>query len=89
MRKALEKARDNTLKEKKATSDKLTDNIQARRKEGKCWFVNMDRLYRKHGVKREDYHKRKFSGRPLQQIKRASVNIFADAKVLLQEHKED
>ena len=89
MRKALEKARNNTLKEKKATSDKLTDNIQARRKDGKCWYVHMDRLYRKHGVKREDYHKRKFSGRPLQQIKRAATNMLADARVLLREHKED
>jgi hypothetical protein len=89
VRKALETTRDKSLKEKKDLSEKLADNIQARRKEGKCWFVHMDRLYRKHGVQREDYHKRKFSGRPLQQIKRSAANIFADAKVLLREHKEE
>ena len=48
----------------------------------------MDRLYQKHGVQQEDYHKRTFGGRPLQKLKRAAVNIFADAKVLLQKINE-
>ena len=40
-------------------------------------------------MEREDYHKRKFSGRPLQQIKRKAKAIFFDAKMLLREHKQD
>ena len=87
IRQALAKARDGAVKEKKDLSDKLNDNIQARRKERKCWFIPMDRLYRKHGVKREDYHKRKFSGKPLQQIKQEAKAIFCDTKQLLREHK--
>ena len=89
VRKTLEKARDDSIKEKKVLSEKLANNIQDLRKEGKCWYVHMDRLYRKHGVQQEDYHKRTFGGRPLQKLKRAAVNVFADAKVLLREHKEE
>ena len=88
VRKALEKACDDSLKEKKALSEKLTENIKDSRKEGKCWYVHMDRLYQKHGVQREDYHKRKFGGRPLQKLKWTAVNIFAGAKVFIREHKE-
>ena len=40
-------------------------------------------------MRREDYQKQKFGGRPLQQIKRASKDIFTDAKLLLREHKAD
>ena len=89
LRKELEEALESSLKEKKDLPDKLTNNVQVRRKLGKCWFVPMDRLCRKHGVRREDYHKRKCGGRPLQQMKRASTDIFTDAKLLLREHKVD
>ena len=49
----------------------------------------MDRIYRKHGVQLEDYHKQKFSGRPRQQIKREAKVIFHDSKILLLKHKQD
>ena len=48
----------------------------------------MDRIYRKHGIQREDYHKRKFSGRPLKRIKENAVAIFSDAKAMLKELKD-
>mmetsp|Transcript_18980 Transcript_18980/g.28347 ORF Transcript_18980/g.28347 Transcript_18980/m.28347 type:complete len:117 (-) Transcript_18980:48-398(-) len=41
------------------------------------------------GVKREDYHKRKFSGRPLKEIMRKSEKIFTEAKQMLREFKHD
>ena len=47
----------------------------------------MDRLYRDHGVKRENYHMRKFSGKPLQVIKKNDAFIFRDAKAPLKKIK--
>ena len=49
----------------------------------------MERIYRDCGVKREDYHKRKFSGRPLKEIMRKSEKIFTEAKQMLREFKDD
>ena len=58
----LEKERDEKMEKKKALSGKLEANTRAKRLDGKGWFIPMDRIYAKYGVKREDYHKRKFSG---------------------------
>ena len=66
MRKNLDKQRDSVVKEQKELNDKLKENTFKRRKDASCWYVPMDRLYRQNGVERENYHMRKFSGRPLQ-----------------------
>ena len=55
----------------------------------RTWYLLMEQIYRKHGVKREDYHKRKFSGRPLKDIMRKAADIFNDAKAMLREFKDD
>ena len=44
------------------------------------WYLIMERIYSACGVKREDYNKRKFSGRPLKEIMRKSEKIFTEAK---------
>ena len=46
----------------------------------------MNHLYRQHGVKGESYHMRKFSGRPLQQIKKSVATIFSNAKTVVKKH---
>ena len=35
------------------------------------------------------YHMRKFSGRPLQQIKKSALTIFTNAKALIKKHKQE
>ena len=55
----------------------------------RTWYLLMERIYRDCGVKREDYHKRKFSGRPLKEIMRKSEKIFTEAKQMLREFKDD
>mmetsp|Transcript_33308 Transcript_33308/g.56660 ORF Transcript_33308/g.56660 Transcript_33308/m.56660 type:complete len:226 (-) Transcript_33308:59-736(-) len=67
-KKALEAEREKASRQKKTLSDKLEENLQKRRKNGECWFVPYDRLYNWHGVKREDYYKRTFSGGPIDKI---------------------
>ena len=89
MRKNLDKQRDSVVKEQKELKDKLKENTFKRRKDASCWYVPMDRLYRQNGVERENYHIRKFSGRPLQQIKKAALTIFTYAKVLIKKHKQE
>ena len=86
-RKKLERERDGKIEKKQKLTKKLEANTRAKRIDGKGWFVEMDRIFAKHGVKREDYHKRKFSGRPLKKIKEKAKLIFDDAKVLLRQHK--
>ena len=49
----------------------------------------MDPLYRQNGVEQENYHMRKFSGRPLQQIKKSALTIFTNAKALIKKHKQE
>lgn len=65
---ALGKARDDLVAERKSLKEKIDRAHEARRKppEGvdRTWYLLMERIYRENGVKREDYHKRKFSGRP-------------------------
>jgi len=87
-RTVLVKARDKLVKEKTDTYKKLDEKIKARRKDDKGWYIPMDQIYRDHGCKREDYHKRQFSGKPLKQIKKEATAIFADAKKLLRKHKD-
>ena len=87
-REELEKKRDRLLREQTKIKDTLKENTQIRRKDDKFWYIPMDRLYRKYGVERENYHMRKFSGRPLQQIKKEAESIFNDAKALLKEFKQ-
>ena len=53
------------------------------------WYLIMERIYSACGVKREDYHKRKFSGRPLKEIMRKSEKIFTEAKQMLRDFKDD
>ena len=89
MRKNLEKHRDSVVKEQKELKDKLKENTLKRRKDASCLYVPMDRLYRQNGVERENYHMRKFSGRPLQQIKKAALTIFTNAKALIKKHKQE
>jgi hypothetical protein len=85
MRKLLDSARDKALKEQKELREKLIENIHKRRREGKCWYVHMDRLYQMNGVNRESYHMRKFSGRPLKKMKKEAVAIFDGAKQMLRD----
>ena len=84
---AIEKIRDTNVEKRKNISKKLEANTRAKRKDGNGWFIPMDRIFVKHGVKREDYHKRKFSGGPLKRIKETAKLIFDDAKILLRNHK--
>ena len=49
----------------------------------------MNRLYRQNGAERENYHMRKFSGRPLQQIKKSALTIFTNAKTPIKNHKQE
>jgi len=83
----LEKARDNAVKERTDLKKELDEKIRLRRKDADGWHSTMDRIYLKHGCKREDYFKRQFSGRPLKQIKKNAKKIFRDEKALLMQHK--
>ncbi len=66
----------------------MEDNIQQQQKGSKFWHVHYDRLYRKHGVYREYYNKRKFTGGRLKEIKNLAPAIFSDVKMLLRKHKD-
>ena len=86
-RTTLEKARDSAVKQRTDLKKELDEKIRLRRKDADGWHIPMDRIYLKHGCKREDYFKRQFSGRPLKQIKKNAGKIFRDAKALLMQHK--
>ena len=86
-RTTLEKAKDNVVKEHTDLKKELDEKIRLRRKDADGWNIPMDRIYLKHGCKREDYFKRQFSGRPFKQIKKNAKKIFCDAKALLMQHK--
>uniref|UniRef100_A0A7S2LAZ8 Uncharacterized protein n=1 Tax=Skeletonema marinoi TaxID=267567 RepID=A0A7S2LAZ8_9STRA len=90
---ALGKARDELKSERKNLMEKIEKAHESRRKPPKevtrTWYLLMERIYRDCGVKREDYHKRKFSGRPLKEIMRKSEKIFTEAKQMLREFKDD
>ena len=70
-RKALEEKRDEILREQKPLKDRLKKDLYLRHKKGRCWYAHLDRLYHKHEVRRENYHVRKSSGRPLKRIKKS------------------
>ena len=90
---AMGKLRDTLIAERKSLNTKIDAKHEERRRppEGvqKTWYLEMERIYRKHGVKREDYHKRKFQGRPLKEIMKKAEAIFTDAKTMLREFKDD
>lgn len=60
-RKKREKERDGKLEKKKTLSKKLESNTLAKRLNGNGWFVQMDHIFVKHGVKR--YHKVQWKGK--------------------------
>jgi len=90
---AMGKLRDTLIAERKSLNTKIDAKHEERRRppEGvqKTWYLEMERIYRKHGVKREDYHKRKSQGRPLKEIMKKAEAIFTDAKTMLREFKDD
>jgi len=53
-RTTLEKARDNAVKERTDLKKELDEKIRLRRKDADGWNIPMDRIYLKHGCKRED-----------------------------------
>ena len=89
---ALGKTRDDLLSERKNLMDKIEAAHKSRRTPPKgetSWYLLMERIYHDSGVKREDYHKKKFSGRPLRTIMKKSGEIFNKAKDMLREFKDD
>ncbi len=90
---ALGKTRDDLLTERKNLMDKIEKAHKSRRTppEGvdRTWYLLMERIYKDNGAKREDYHKKKFSGRPLKTIMKKSSEIFNEAKEMLREFKDD
>lgn len=90
---AMTKARDTLIAERKSLNTKIDAKHEGRRRPSEnvdtTWYLEMERIYRKHNVKREDYHKRKFQGRPLKEIMKKAEDIFTDAKVMLCEFKDD
>mmetsp|Transcript_24585 Transcript_24585/g.38594 ORF Transcript_24585/g.38594 Transcript_24585/m.38594 type:complete len:992 (+) Transcript_24585:233-3208(+) len=90
---AMGKLRDTLIAERKSLNTKIDAKHEERRRppEGvqKTWYLEMERIYRNHNVKREDYHKRKFQGRPLKKIMQKAEAIFTDAKTMLREFKDD
>lgn len=55
---------------------------------GGRWYIRMDKIYADNGCKREDYHKRKFSGKPLKEIKKQAQKIFDEARDMLKDFKD-
>ena len=55
-------------------------------KEKVSWYVEMEENFANHGIKREDYHRRKFSGRPLNVLMANATSIFNSAKRILRKH---
>ena len=81
------------LKEERTTLNKKIAKAQEGRrkpKEGeKTWYTEMEDIYRENKIQREDYHKRKFTGRPLKDIMDKAEKIFTKAKDMLRRYKRD
>lgn len=86
--KLLASERDKVQDERKRKLDKINEAIKKRRVDDKGWYIPMEKIYLNHKVEREDYHKRKFSGRPLKMIMTKALGIFTDAKALLYQHMD-
>ena len=70
------------MDERKKQAAKVEDTVKAQRvdKEKVSWYVKMEENFVNDGIKREDYHKRKFSGRPLNVLMANTESIFSSTQ---------
>ena len=84
----LQKKRDDAQGERKKLKEKFAERTSKRIVDTKSWYIPMEQIYTANKIKREDYHKRKFSGRPLNVMMKNAASIFGEAKTMLKMHKD-